>query len=435
VYLTYKLKQSAKELEAAAAVGDVARLEHLLFRAASCITSDPELRHLRLPPLIQLATMSPVPAAVECLVAAGASVLEEDTTMSAWETTTTEWPESNRVWDAEPIPMYWEDDQQYSCLLLAAHNSPSSDMVPLLTRITLRQAKQQWSNLQQQQQQQQQAAAAWGDVLFDLVKGPMCCCPHRAAAVVQQVAELEGAAAARGVVTRLLEEHTQLQQQGSRNALTHLSQLMLLVWLGVCGEVVQQRVTLVTPLQQACGVLLLHGQQAPLHQAQQLPVPPSWGAIRGAAEAVAAAVASAAGEPAAAGVDRESSAGEAAQAVQQQERDGPSAHRVFNNMVCSVEWVFQRQAAQASIAGDVEQPEWQEETAKAAAVNCLGGLLKCFVAEGSDAAVVAAAAELRRQLLAAWWGGLEQLQQEMVEGVVGAVQLVGAGARRGKQGV
>jgi hypothetical protein len=79
--------------------------------------------------------------------------------------------------------------------------------------------------------------------------------------LLQQVVELEGASAAAGVVRRLLEGYMQLQQDSSTQedvcvtALTHLAQVLLLVWrhsrLGACGEVVQQRVTLVTSLQTA----------------------------------------------------------------------------------------------------------------------------------------------------------------------------------------
>lgn len=74
------------QLEAAAALEDVNKLRHLLNTAASSIAGRYGAQ-LQRPDPVHLASMSPVPAAMECLVAAGASVLLENTTVSVWETT------------------------------------------------------------------------------------------------------------------------------------------------------------------------------------------------------------------------------------------------------------------------------------------------------------------------------------------------------------
>jgi hypothetical protein len=166
-------------------------------------------------------------------------------------------------------------------------------MLPLLVRTTLQQAKQQ-----------QQQQVPWKDVLYKLVKGPMGCRPRRAAAVLQQVAQLEGAAAASGVVTQLLEAYTQLHsdtgEHAAKTAITHLAQVLLLMWLGACGEMVEQRLALVTPLQQACGVVPPQAESAMVQQGPQMSGPASWGPVRASLQAVVAAAAPAAQTSAAA---------------------------------------------------------------------------------------------------------------------------------------
>jgi hypothetical protein len=438
VFLMYQLHQAAPRLEAAAAAGDVATLEHLLLTAASGITNRHEGPELGPPPLIQLAIMSPVPAAVECLVAAGASVLGEDPTVSAWERTYTtgparkvsDWKAYRSMFPEEgPVAALCEEHKQYSCLLLAAHHSPSLDMVRLLTRITLQQAKQQQ---QQQQQQEEEQQVPWRDVLYGLVKAPMACNPRRGALVLQQLVELEGLTAAAGVVTQLLDEYSRLRQDSSQqecaavDALTHLAQVLLLVWLGGGSEVMQQRDALVNPLQQACGVLLLKKQQASGQEDNQVPMPASWEPVRTALQTVVAATVAAADDGLA---DGGSDAGEAADALQEHQQ---WQEQQLHDLEMQVEDTFVQHAARVGAcaqvaAGDTELLEHLqsvEDFSTWAAADILAELLNCFIAEGKHALVEAAVADLCRALLAAWLGAQEQLRQEMVDAVVRAAQVM-----------
>jgi hypothetical protein len=80
--------------------------------------------------------------------------------------------------------------------------------------------------------------------------------------------------------------------------------------------------------------------------------------------------------------------------------------------------VFQRNKGEQ----EEEEEGLEEEEATWAAADELATLLNTVVAEGGHAAVEAAG--LCRQLLAAWLASGQQLQQEMVEAVVHAAQVV-----------
>jgi hypothetical protein len=235
-----------------------------------------------------------------------------------------------------------------------------------------------------------------------------------------------------------------------------------MLWLGVCWEVVQQQVALVTPLQQACGGLLPRSQQAAVQQAEvvqaaavqaqqtavvdavaqqaaevqvqqaaQVTMPPSWGPIRTALGEVVAATVAAFGEPAGS-EDASSSADEGVPKTMQQYQD-----QNLGRLVAAVERVVELQATPPDAASSEEQlysisrvrhdPLKEEEQARWAAADALPVLLDTAVADGQYGLVEAAGAGLCRALLAAWLGAQEQLRQERVEGVVGAVQAVAAG--------
>jgi hypothetical protein len=340
--------------------------------------------------------------------------------------------------------VYREDHKQYTCLLLAAKHSPSLDMLPLLVRTTLQQAKQQ------QQQQQQRP---WAEVLYDLVKAPLACRPRRAAIVLQQVMKLEGAAAAAGVVERLLNKYTQLQQHQRMRALTHLAMVLVLVWLGACGEVVQQRVTLVTPLQQACGVVPPpQGQQPPQQPAGELSMVPGWGLVQTALEEVMSAAAAAApAAAAAAAAAAEDSADDSDDGDSSAYEDDMQTYNVYlddpqtikqnlkqhlQHLKAAMQRVMELHASEAGASGSKKQlcqRQQEVENNTWAAADALADLFCPFSTGGDYAAVEAAAAGLCRQLLVGWLAAREQLRQEMVEAVVDAAPVMAAGARKQKR--
>jgi hypothetical protein len=446
VFLKHALFLSEDELEEAAAAGDVAELEHLLSKAASDVIADAGAHgtQLRQPSAIHLASMCPVPEAVECLVAAGASVLEQDSTVTAWETTDVPTANMRRrgryYWstpmEAGPSAVYQEEHQQYSCLLLAAKHSPSLDTVSLLVRTTLQQAKQQWRQQQQQQQSVAAAATPWGQVMCDLVRGALACRHRRAALVLQQVVELEGVAAGTRLVDLLLEAYSQLRQGSRREqrdlgveALTHLAQVLLLAWLEEYGKVVQQREGIVSQLQRVGAVPLRVGQQALTHvqQAAQKYMPTGWGPVHASLWAVEAATVAAAEEPAGTGSAGSSTGEDPSQTIHECQLGN------LSHLIGCVMRVWQLQACPAGSAADEEQLRRQrgtpEEEARWAAAEALADLLDTPIAARQHAVVEAAAAELCRQLLAAWLAVRKQLHKEVADAVAGAAERAVAGKR------
>jgi hypothetical protein len=228
------------------------------------------------------------------------------------------------------------------------------------------------------------------------------------------------------VVEQLLEKFTQLGGQDTLvkyvivDAFDHLAQVLLLMWLGARGEVAQQQVTLVTPLQQACGVLAPSSAEPPVvQQAQPLSLSPIWGPIAAALRAVAAAIAAAAsGKPRAGG-----------SATTLRAMHEKRAQQCVVHLVEHIEHVVQLQAEKAGAGGDVlqlQQLKEQEEAAGLAAADALADM-QCILCPMRHAPVEAALAGLCRQLLAAWLAALEVQQQELVDAVVHAVGVVAAG--------